>query len=51
MSKREIITSAVRKLGETSFNIQIQDGGSVAMVYVNHEYFGIYDFVKKTFVD
>ena len=49
--KRTEITNAIRKFGEMSHNIQISDRGNVAVVYVNHEYFGIYDFGRKTFVD
>lgn len=49
--KRQEITNAIRKLGERSHNIQINDRGNIAAVYVDHEYFGIYDFEKKTFVD
>lgn len=45
------ITNAVRKLGETSHNILVKDRGAVAEVIVNGEYFGIWSFVCKTFVD
>ena len=45
------ITNAVRKLGERSHNIRVRDGGAVAEVTVNGEYFGIWSFVCKTFVD
>lgn len=50
-TRRTEITNAIRKLGETSHNIQIRDGGSCAEVYVNHEYFGIWSFITHTFVD
>lgn len=49
--KRTEITNAIRSFGETSHNIQIMDRGNVAAVYVDHEYFGIYDFGRHTFVD
>lgn len=45
------ITNAIRKQGERSHNILVRDGGSVAEVTVNGEYFGIWSFVSKTFVD
>ena len=47
---RQEITNAIRKFGERSHNIQIDNRGSTAIVYVNHEYFGIYDFDRHTFV-
>ena len=48
---RTEITNAIRKLGEMSHNIQINIRGDVAIVYVDHEYFGIWDFGRHTFVD
>jgi hypothetical protein len=48
---REEITNAIRKFGEMSHNIQINTRGDVAIVYVDHEYFGIWDFGRHTFVD
>lgn len=45
------ITKAIRKLGETSHNVRVRDCGSVAEVTVNGEYFGIWSFVSKTFID
>ena len=49
--RRNEITNAIRKLGEMSHNIMIKDGGSTAMVEVDHEYFGIWSFITHTFVD
>jgi len=49
--KRNIITTALRNLGENSQDIQIRISNDLAVVYVNHEYFGIYDFNRETFVD
>ncbi|MBO5701350.1 MAG: hypothetical protein J6S71_02820 [Clostridia bacterium] len=48
---REEITKAVRRFGERSHNIRINMRGDVAIVHVNHEYFGIYDLRRHTFVD
>ena len=48
---RTEITNAIRKFGEMSHNIQINTRGDVAIVYVDHEYFGIWDFGRHTFVD
>ena len=45
------IFAAVFALGERSREITVQDGGSVAAVYVRGAYFGIYDYERKTFVD
>jgi hypothetical protein len=45
------ITNAIRKLGETSHNIRVRDCGTVAEVHVNGEYFGVWSFVSKTFID
>jgi hypothetical protein len=45
------ILAAVFALGERSSEITVQDGGSVAAVYVRGAYFGIYDYDRKTFVD
>ena len=50
MKRNEIVT-ALRKFGERSHNVQISDRGNIAIVHVDHEYFGIYDFGRKTFVD
>lgn len=41
---RTEITNAIRKFGEMSHNIQINTLGDVAIVYADHEYFGIWDF-------
>lgn len=49
--KRQEITNALRRFGERSHNIVINDKGSTAIVFVNRKYFGIYDFIRKTFVD
>lgn len=49
--KRNIITTALRNLGVNSKSVQIAARDSIAIVYVDNVYFGIYDFNKKTFVD
>ncbi len=48
---KETITNALRKLGERSRNIIIKRNSDIAVVYVDHEYFGIWSFQKNTFVD
>lgn len=48
---REEITKAVRSFGKRSRNIRINVRGNMAIVHVDHEYFGIYDFNRHTFVD
>ena len=48
---REEITNALHKLGERSHNVDIKSRGGNAVVYVNKEYYGVYDFTRKTFVD
>lgn len=45
------ITKAIRKLGETSHNVRVRDCGTVAEVHVNGEYFGVWSFISKTFID
>lgn len=49
--ERMEITAALRRFGERSRNIQIHTQNGRASVYVNHEYFGIYDFNRHTFID
>lgn len=47
----EKIKNAIKALGERSDNITTISFDDSAVVYVNSEYFGIYDFAKNTFVD
>lgn len=47
----EIITSALRKLGERAHNIKIKVNGDIAVVYIHGEYYGIWSFPRNTFVD
>lgn len=49
--ERIIVTEALRQLGEHSHDIVIRSNGDVAAVYVNREYFGMWSFSKKTFID
>ena len=45
------IAGALEKLGALSEYIEIVHRGDRAKVHLDGEYFGIYDFVRKTFVD
>lgn len=47
----EIITLALRKLGEKSDDVKIKVDGDVAAVYVDGEYYGVWSFPRDTFVD
>ncbi len=49
--ERQEITRALRCFGERSHNVDIRRRGERAIVYVNKEYFGVYDFDKHTFID
>ena len=45
------ITEALDKLGALNEYIELVHNGERAKVYLDGEYFGIYDFVRRTFVD
>lgn len=51
--KTEIIMQALEALGYTKIReLQIDSPAhDRANVYLNGEYFGVYDFVRRTFVD
>lgn len=48
---RQEITAAIRSLGERSRNVEISYRSERAIVYVNKEYFGVYDLERHTFID
>ena len=50
MTRQETVTRALKALGVTG-KIEVRDESSRAIVYVDGQYFGIYDFEKNTFVD
>lgn len=47
----EIITLALRKLGEKTDDVEINVNGDVAIVYIHGEYYGVWSFPRNTFVD
>lgn len=51
--KSEIIMQALRNLGYKKVrNVRIDNIFSeISNVYVDDEYFGIYDFTRRTFID
>ena len=50
MTWQEIVLQALRVLGVTG-RIEVHEKLDKAIVYVDGQYFGIYDFEKSTFVD
>ena len=50
MEKCKLITKALETLGITG-HVRIKYRDNTALVYVDGEYFGTYDFTRKTFVD
>ncbi len=50
MKEQEEIAAALKLLG-VSGKIHFEKGLNVAIVYVDGKWFGIYDFIRKTFVD
>lgn len=50
VKRYEAIRVALKTLGIHG-HIRIKGGGDQVQVYVDGEYFGIYDFERKTFVD
>ncbi|MBP1544357.1 MAG: hypothetical protein J6A16_09700 [Oscillospiraceae bacterium] len=51
--KSDIIMQALRNLGYDKVrNVRIDNIFSeITNVYVNDEYFGVYDFTRRTFID
>lgn len=50
MEKQEEVAAALKALGVTG-KVRIEYFSTLAVVYVDGKRFGIYDFIKKTFVD
>jgi hypothetical protein len=50
MNRKSEIAAALKSLGVTG-KIRVEYFSILAVVYVNGKRFGIYDFIKKTFVD
>jgi len=50
--KKPIITAALRALGVRFRELMITpDEDTIGNVYVNGEFFGVFDYTKRTFVD
>lgn len=50
--KKPIIIAALRSLGITPRELEITpDADTIGNVYVNGEFFGVFDYVRRTFVD
>ena len=50
--KKPIITAALRALGVKVRKLEITpDNDTIGNVYVNDEFFGVFDYVKRAFVD
>lgn len=50
--KKPIIIAALRALGVNVRELEITpDNDTIGNVFVNGEYFGVFDYVKRTFVN
>ena len=50
--KKPIVTAALRELGVKVRELEIvPDTDTIGNVYVNGEFFGVFDYIKRTFVD
>lgn len=50
--KKPIITAALRALGVKVRKLEITpDNDTIGNVFVNGEFFGVFDYVKRAFVD
>ncbi len=50
--KKPIITAALRALGVHIRELEITpDEDTIGNVYVNGEFFGVFDYTKRTFVE
>jgi len=50
--KKPIITAALRALGVHARELAITpDEDTIGNVYVNGEFFGVFDYTKRTFVE
>lgn len=50
--KKPIITAALAALGVKVRQLEITpDNDTIGNVFVNGEFFGVFDYVKRTFVD
>ena len=50
--KKPIIIAALRELGIKARELEITpDTDTIGNVYVNGEFFGVFDYIKRTFVD
>ncbi len=50
--KKPIVTAALAALGVKVRELEIApDNDTIGNVYVNGEFFGVFDYVKRTFVE
>lgn len=50
--KKPIITAALRALGVKVRKLEITpDNDTIGNVYVNGEFFGVFDYIKRAFVE
>lgn len=50
--KKPIVTAALQALGVKIRELEIvPDTDTIGNVYVNGEFFGVFDYIKRTFVD
>ena len=50
--KKPIITAALLALGVSFRTVEITpDNDTIGNVYVNGEFFGVFDYIRRTFVD